>query len=345
MNILYDNIIFNLQKSGGISTYWRELIPRLLKTNFDVQFFEKSNNKNIVRQTLAIDQKLIINDRSFRLLPLNLRNFKKPFIFHSSYYRVCRNPNSINVVTIHDFVHEKFYTGLRRYLHILQKNRAIKNANLIITVSENTKKDLLFYYPEINSDNIKVIYNGVSDDFFQLKDNRQSKLDSLLYVGSREKYKNFDNIIKVISQFKNFNIVIVGPKLNKHEIVFLNTYLKGRWTLYLNISNQELNILYNSVFALLYVSSYEGFGIPMLEAMKAGCPFIALNNSSIPEVAGNAGTLINDLNFNEINSAINYIKINREFIIKQGLIQVKFFSWEKCFVETLNLYMKYIDIK
>jgi mannosyltransferase len=249
------------------------------------------------------------------------------------------------VLTIHDFVHEKFYKGLRKYLHIYQKKRAIKHARLIITVSENTKKDLLFYYPEVDSDNIKVVYNGVSDNFFRINGDIINKKDTFLFIGSREKYKNFHNIIKIISSINNFKIIIVGSKLKSLEIDFLNTYLKDRWTFYLHISNQDLNFLYNSVLALLYVSSYEGFGIPLLEAMKAGCPFIALNNSSIPEVAGNAGILIDELNLSEIKRAINYINMNREYIIIQGLDQVKNFSWEKCYTETMNLYHKLLDIK
>lgn len=342
--IFYDNIIFSLQKSGGISTYWRELIQGNLNVNNNILFLEKKNY-NIVRKTLLINKSSVITDHTFRLLPLKLKKIKKPFIFHSSYYRVCTNPNAINILTIHDFVHEKFYSGLRKYLHIFQKKRAINNAKLIITVSENTKKDLLFFYPKIKPENIKVVYNGVSDDFLQLNNVPTKHQDSFLFIGSREKYKNFNIIIKILSHIGNFKIIIVGSKLKSHEVDFLNTFLPERWTFYLNISNHDLNILYNSVFALLYVSSYEGFGIPLLESMKAGCPFIALNNSSIPEVAGEAGILIDDLNSNEIIKAINYIRINRENIINHGLEQVKKFSWEKCVSETLNLYKNYLNIK
>jgi mannosyltransferase len=100
----------------------------------------------------------------------------------------------------------------------------------------------------------------------------------------------------------------------------------------------ELNALYNNAFALVYPSSYEGFGIPVVEAMKAGCPFIALNKSSIPEVAGDAGVLMDDLTIDFFNEALSRIKTDRDEIIIKGLNQVSNFSWEKCYYETLKIY-------
>ena len=342
--IIYDNVIFKLQKSGGISTYWFNLIEKILKANYEIVFLEKEND-NILRQLIPIDDGLVLKDFSFRLLPLYLRKYRKPFIFHSSYYRVCLNPNAINVITIHDFVHEKFYSGLRKFLHVYQKRRAIKHAKLIITVSENTKKDLLSLHPNINSESVKVIYNGVSDDFFKLSNSTLNKRDSFLFIGSREKYKNFHNAVKIVSRISNFKMIIVGSNLKSNDIIFLDNYLPDRWTFYLHISNHDLNLLYNSVFALLYVSSYEGFGIPLLESMKAGCPFIALNNSSIPEVAGDAGILLDRLNNDELIKAINYLNSNRDYIINKGFEQVKNFSWEKCYQETISVYNEYLTIQ
>ncbi|NQW28471.1 MAG: glycosyltransferase, partial [Flammeovirgaceae bacterium] len=91
-------------------------------------------------------------------------------------------------------------------------------------------------------------------------------------------------------------------------------------------------------YVLLYPSSYEGFGIPILEAMKSGCPFIASNNSSIPEVAGKAGILHDHLSVEDYLSSIISIKAKRESLILEGYDQSDKFSWDKCYIETKNIY-------
>jgi len=347
MTILFDSIIFSLQKSGGISTYWYELISRFIITDNNNYFIESKFRNNIEHIKLKNKNYKIIQSNSSniflnRFLNIKVNFIKNPFIFHSSYYRICKNKNAINIVTVHDFIHEKYYTGFRRFIHHLQKSYAITNANLIITVSESTKKDLLFYYPQINKNKIKVIYNGVSNDFYNLIQKNKDLSKSFLYIGSREKYKNFYETIDLVSSLNEYNFVIVGNNLNKIEVKYLNDKLPNKWNLYSKISNEDLNILYNSVFALTYLSSYEGFGIPLLEAMKAGCPFIALNKSAIPEVAGNAGILLNDLSFNSFQNAIIKLTQNRNSLIQDGYIQASKFSWNKCFNETYDSYKIFI---
>lgn len=348
MTIIIDSIIFSLQKAGGISSYWFNLSKRLIQSRNFVQFIEEKFTNNIEHAKLLNIKRSFFSNyfllKPFnRYLDINTNAITEKFIFHSSYYRITKNRYAVNVVTIHDFIYEKYFKGFKKWLHVYQKAHAINNADVIITVSNNTKKDLLEYYPKIQEKDIKVVYNGVSDDYFPLELSNSNFRNSILYVGSRETYKNFKNLVEILHEIENFNLIIVGNPLNKNEIIHLDKYLKNRWQSFPHLKNTELNNLYNSVFALAYVSSYEGFGIPLLEAMKAGCPFIALNNSSIPEVAGDAGVLIDSLNSPDFISAIHKIVNYKVDIIEKGYARVKLFSWDKNYNETLKIYQEYLQ--
>ena len=116
-----------------------------------------------------------------------------------------------------------------------------------------------------------------------------------------------------------------------------------RWDLFTNINNDELNHLYNKSFALLYPSFYEGFGIPIIEAMKSGCPFIAYNNSIMLEISSGAGILLNTLNIEEFQNAIFKIKNNRNYYVESGLEVCKNYTWDKCFEQTYKLYKQILQ--
>lgn len=340
MKILLDNIVFSLQKVGGISTYWFELNSRILQDYDDALFIDRKNS-NIVAKQLVISKKKILstgvpNLLIDRFINVRLKDVKEPFVFHSSYNRITTNKKAKQVLTVHDFVHERFYKGIRQFLHSYQKRKAINKADAIIVISESTKKDLLLFFSNINPNKVRVIYNGVSDDFFPLS--QKVVTNYFLFIGSREKYKNFDFAVEAISQTVNFKLIVVGSILRKNEILMLNRLIPNRWQLFNNIKNADLNELYNNAFALIYPSSYEGFGIPILEAMKAGCPFVAFNCSSIPEVAGDAGILIDKLEISLFKKAVVMIEENREEIVKKGFNQAKKFSWEKCYEQTLQVY-------
>ncbi|WP_220797582.1 glycosyltransferase family 4 protein, partial [Paraclostridium bifermentans] len=268
-------------------------------------------------------------------------------IFHSSYYRIANQRNVINIVTVHDFTYEYFISGLAKKIHVLQKKNAIKKSDGIICVSENTKEDLIKFYPYIDENKIKVIYNGVSDDFYNIEDsenknnNRYSQQKFIMFVGDRSGYKNFDVAIKVVENMENYKLMIIGGKeLSQYEIRLLKNSIGDRYEHLKGISNEELNILYNSAFCLLYPSSYEGFGIPVIEAMKSGCPVVAMKCSSIPEVAGNAGVLVENKNYDEFIEAVKKLE-NQPFrgnIIKAGFKQAQKFSWEKTYKDTVEFY-------
>ena len=254
-----------------------------------------------------------------------------------------------NITTVHDFTYEYFRTGMAKYIHIWQKGFAIKKSDGIICVSENTRRDLMKFYPMIEDSKVKVIYNGVGNEFIKLENSKEFLIGQfeilknkkyILYVGDRGTYKNFNIAVEVLKQLDDYILVMVGgQKLSSFENELIEP-IKNRTCHFRGVSSEKLNILYNNAFCLLYPSSYEGFGIPVLEAMKSGCPVVSTNTSSIPEVAGQAALLVDDIKANSFIPNIKHLenKKLRDELIYKGLEQSKKFSWDKCFSETYDFY-------
>lgn len=350
MNLYLDNIVYDLQHIGGISTYWFELTSRFLRSGgLNLNFYETGfGNENLLRRKLDLRNVPVTVSGSGALLlerfrRLNDWKFEEQSIFHSSYFRVPVRNNQVKVVsTVHDFTHDLYFKGPRLWLHNFAKRRTILESDAIITVSEHTKKDLLHFYPGIDESKVKVIYNGVSEDFKPDASAGSGEGISLLYVGARDDYKNFRFAVQLAAAEPEACLDIVGPALTAAERLFVELQLKGRYRVHTKISNAELNRLYNRAACLLYPSAYEGFGIPLLEAMRAGCPFIALNASSIPEVAGDAGYLLSSLNLEEAAAALKTIISSRTRFAERGHQQAQKFSWDKCYDETFQLYKQLI---
>lgn len=357
MKILIDNIIFAWQKSGGISVVWHELIKRMLSNpslKGKLAFIQyKGAEKNIFFNDLNISSSLVASYKSqrgfklYRYLPVYIKA-KEPFIFHSTYYRICNNKHAINVVTVHDFTYEKYFKGIRRWIHVHTKAYALRKADYIICISENTKTDLLHEYPSISEDKIHVIYNGVSEDFSvntaasdEHKNNFSCSSDKpyLLFVGNRIHYKNFLLAVKVAAQ-AGFLLKIVGAPLTKEEKTKVKQLLENGYEELGYLNNRELNREYNHAFALIYPSSYEGFGLPILEAQRAGCPVLAMDNSSIREIIGNTEQLIPHADARDFLLQISKLKDAdyRDKMIKEGLLNAQRFTWEATFKQYVVLY-------
>jgi len=352
--------VFYLQKYGGISVYWNELITYLINHKInETRYLEilAEQSKYNERTTISKDQ--ILYDRRLplevlRYLPIHNVRISAPAIIHSSYYRYSKDANIKNIITVYDFTYEYFRKGIAKFIHHLQKGYAIKNADGIICISESTKNDLLKYYPNTDKRKIKVIHLASSDSFYkknsiQIRNryfNQYSNKKIISFVGNRIYYKNFMVAIEVIKRLPSeYHLLIIGGgNLTTREKQSLLS-VTDKYTHLNNINTNELNDIYNMSFCYLYPSEYEGFGIPILEAMQAGCPVICQHKSSIPEVYGIVENIVQKVN--DINEyCLNIRKLEnskyRKKIIKQGYENSKNFSWEKTCTETIEFY-KYIE--
>jgi glycosyltransferase involved in cell wall biosynthesis len=232
-----------------------------------------------------------------------------------------------------------------------------KNASLIIAISENTKSDIVKYL-HIPEDKIRTIYCGVGDEFRRIEDVQylKSRLKGIgidypyiLYLGTLEPRKNLERLIEAFIQLKkgkriNEKLVVSGLKGWGYQSIFdrvASSSIEKEVIFAGFVPNEFLPFLYNGASAFVYPSLYEGFGLPVLEAMACGVPVVTSNVSSLPEVAGDAAVLINPYSVDELADGIWRILSDedlRNSCITKGIERAKSFTWERCAMETLKAF-------
>jgi len=336
MSLYIDGIIYTLQKHGGISVYFNELLKRLMQSDINTQISLYPNASQAIKD---LPNNINVNKGERFLERYRDVESIESNVFHSSYYRLPKNKNIKIITTVHDFTYEKFFPMYKRVVHSTQKKRAILASDAIICVSENTKKDLISLIPNLDESKIHVIYNGVNECF---EYNCLPTDDYAIFIGSRADYKGFNKSVMALSKLNFLRLVIIGGGgLSLAEKEFLQQQLPGRYEYKPFVTNQELNQLYNAAFCLLYPSLYEGFGIPPLEAMRAGCPVIAMNISSIPEIVPYHQFLCEDNEPDTIVDRISLLKndvLLRNQLISLGIQKTKNFSWDIMYKKTVDVY-------
>ncbi|MGE6221111.1 glycosyltransferase family 4 protein [Nubsella zeaxanthinifaciens] len=341
MLIYLDDFIFHLQSVGGISVYWKSVISEMSKSKaIDFKVLTNKINPCSVKE---ISSKQLSEYRyPFFLSRILLKKLQPKSIFHSSYLRISLQKNIANVVTIHDLAAEMGHVkGIRAAVKKWLQKIAIKRADGIICVSEETKKNLLIYYPDAFSKKICVIHHGCSDTLFPLE-GIQKVNNKIIFVGRRSHYKNFQICIDIIEKLPQYNLVVISnEKFYKTEWKTYKSKFGNRIQHFENISTDELNYHYNTAHCLIYPSKYEGFGLPVLEAMKTGCPVVCSDIPCLREIAEDGAIFIRDYEnpdafVNEILS-LNHLQKRTE-MIKKGIKRARKFSWANHLISMTQFY-------
>ncbi len=369
MRIVYDHQIFSRQAYGGISRYYCELAERLTRMGAQVvinaplyvcNYFQRGLSckpKGFHIPKLPYSANLLSSLNSHLCALTHFFNRHETIdIYHETYFTRADNcaANTLRFITVYDMINEKFPQSFSRFDHIRKiKASAVKRADHIICISHNTKNDLIDYL-DIDPDKISVVY--LSYMHHHLDGQNFSKLTSrpyLLYVGGRQPYKNTTRLLKAFARSKALHteldlVFFGGNKLQPNERQrFSDLGINASQILHLAGDDSLLAQLYTQATALVYPSLYEGFGLPLLEAMSYGCPVVCSNTSSMPEIAGKAAEYCNPEETDSIQRAIENVVFNPERsqqLIQSGFNQAKKFSWNRCARETLQAYQHALAI-
>lgn len=338
--IIIDGVFFQLYRTG-IARVWRSLLEEWAEMDF-------------AKHIIVLDRvgtAPAISGIKYRLVPAysysqtdadremlqQVCDEEEADLFISTYYTT--PISTASVFMAYDMIPEVLGANFNEPMW-REKHRGIRHASAYIAISENTAKDLVKCFPNIASESITVAHCGVAQNFYSASEEEINHFKYkygiskpyFILVGAGSSYKNvilfFQAFTKLPSR-EGFEIVCTGSGLLLD--VDFRDYTSGSAVHLLQLNDEELKVAYSGAIALVYPSKYEGFGLPILEAMACGCPIITCMNSSIPEVAGEAALYIKDDDVDGLAEALCEIQKPkvRNFFTGTGLEQAKKFSWLK----------------
>lgn len=333
-------------KMSGIGTY----IQNLMKNGCYNIALGKKEEILSVKDIETIDFDVPIYGIKEQLkFPYRQLKKEKPDVLHVPHYNVPIFYRGKMVVTIHDLTHlvlPEFLPNKFAYLYAkFMIWVALKKASKVLTVSENTKKDILKMF-KVNPDKIEVIYNGVGEEFIQKekeevtylykKINIPENKKIIMYVGNLKPHKNLERLLEAYSKIDNIDetsLVLVGKAFSNYGALSekeKTLKIENKVVHTGIVSQEELVDLYNLADLFVFPSLYEGFGLPILESLACGTPVISSNTSSMPEVGGDLVTYINPLNIDEIKESIED-NLKKQNILDRDKIKerLSLFDWKQ----------------
>jgi glycosyltransferase involved in cell wall biosynthesis len=354
MKVLFDHQIFSSQVYGGVSKYFAEVMSRLPKDSWEISAWLSNNeyakHHHLFKMTPFFPKK------DFRGKGRIMSEIGKPYSIlkmYKSNYDVVHQTNfdpylfkaigtKPMVTTYHDinFLTEANYNPRM----IKLQTESLKRADAVIAISKNTKRDMLKYF-DIDDEKIKVIHHGIDIPSLPSSNQRIISEPYILYVGLRHLFKNFTNFIQAFAsiskRYPEIKVVCTRKDFTSEEIsLFHKLGIESRMKV-VKADEMTLNCLYRDALLFAFPSKYEGFGMPILEAMINKCPVALANASCFPEIAGNAGLYFNPDNIDSIadtlETFLNSESIRKEYAQK-GYQRALEFSWQICADKHFELY-------
>lgn len=339
--IIVDGVFFQLYKTG-IARVWLSLLEEWVANGFaeHVIVLDRAGTAPKIpgiRYRPVLPYNYARTDADREMLQ-HVCDEEGADLFISSYYTTPLSTPSVFLA--HDMIPELMEWDVEQPMW-REKHYGIKNASAYIAVSENTAHDLIRFFPHVSVESVTVAHNGVDhrkfstaspEDIDRFKTKYGISKPYFILVGGRGGYKNtilfFQAFAQLYSRY-GFEIVCTGsgPVLETE----FRAYTSGSVVHMLTLNDEELSVAYSGALALVYPSKYEGFGLPVLEAIACGCPVITCPNASIPEVAGEAALYVNDDDVDGLANALCDVQKPqvRNSLIAAGLGQAKKFSWTK----------------
>ncbi|MEN8447296.1 MAG: glycosyltransferase family 1 protein [Cyanobacteria bacterium J06555_13] len=363
LKVTYDYQIFCWQRYGGISRYFYELARRVSTApDFAVQILAGAYMNEYLKQCpsglvkglsvprIPKGQKVL--GRVNEVMSEWMLKSQSPDVVHETFYAAkSLAPAGAKVVTtIHDMLPEKFPQYFAKYGVSDVKKRCVERADHILCVSKNTQKDLIELF-DVDPDKTSVTYHGSSFQYCDrpISSEHQPATPYLLYVGGRGGHKNFGALLEAYARSTQLNeacnIVCFGGDIlsEKEQALLAQRGIAADKLMRITGGDEVLIDLYKGAIAFVYPSLYEGFGIPLIEAMSLRCPVVCSDSSCFPEVAANAAEYFPPDNVDSLVQALEAVTFSqqrREQLIAAGTERVKQFSWDTCALQTQKVYQQ-----
>lgn len=339
--VILDGVYFQLGNTG-IARLWSSLMQELSQKAlpFRVIVLDRLNTAPKFPNLQYINfpefsYKHINRDRQ---LVQAVCDREKADIFISSYYTTPISTPSVFMA--YDMIPEVLGQNLHE-IGWKHKHFAIHHACSYISISKNTAYDLIKYFPHISHEKVFIapcgigthIYPETQENIYNFKDRYNIQNPYFLLVGERIGWMGYKNTQLFFESFSKwdfrsqYEIVCVGGQPELESVLL--SYCQNIPIHVLRLNDEELRAAYSGAYSLVYPSKYEGFGLPVLEAMACRCPVITCSNGSIPEVANNAALYVKDNSIKEMLNAFSLLQSNsiRKTLIQRGINQSKKFSW------------------